>query len=113
MSRPADTSADDLSAFVERNGDGSASLNLLVNDVHCARCIATIERAMRAEAGVVEARVNLTARRLRLSWREGVTDPGALVGRLARLGYPALPYSPAALSGAGRREEAVLLRALA
>ncbi len=105
--------ADDLSVFVERNGDGRASLDLLVNDVHCAQCIAAIERAMHAEPGVVEARVNLTARRLRLSWREGAAEPGALVERLARLGYPAVPCSPAVRSGAGRREEAALLRPLA
>ena len=105
--------ADDLSAFVERDRDGTASLNLLVNDVHCAHCIATIESAMRAEPGVVDARVNLTARRLRLAWRDGAADPGALVGRLDRLGYPAVPYSPAALSGAGRGHRAGLLRALA
>ncbi len=116
MSAPAGAPAvraDDLSAFVERDGDGTASLNLLVNDVHCAHCIAAIESAMRAEPGVVDARVNLTARRLRLAWRDGAADPGALVERLDRLGYPAVPYSPAALSGAGRREEAILLRALA
>ena len=112
MSAPA-APVDDLSAFIERDGNGMASLNLLVNDVHCAHCIATIESAMRAEPGIVDARVNLTARRLRLAWRDGAADPGALVGRLDRLGYPAVPYSPAALSGAGRQEEAVLLRALA
>ena len=107
------TVADDLSAFVERGGDGTASLNLLVNDVHCAQCIATIERAMQAEPGVLDARVNLTTRRLHLRWRDGCADPGALTGRLDGLGYPAVPYSPAALAGAGRRDEAVLLRALA
>lgn len=105
--------SDDLSAFVEWGGDGTASLNLLVNDVHCAHCIATIESAMRAERGVLDARVNLTTRRLFLRWNDGDADPGTLVGRLERLGYPAVPYSPAALSGAGRQEQAVLLRALA
>ena len=109
----AATGSDDLSAFVERGGDGTASLNLLVNDVHCAHCIATIENAMRAERGVLDARVNLTTRRLFLRWSDGDADPGTLVGRLDGLGYPAVPYSPAALSGAGRREQAALLRALA
>ena len=104
---------DDLSAFVERGGDGTASLSLLVNDVHCAQCIATVERAMRAEPGVLDARVNLAARRLRLRWRDGVADPGSLVERLDRLGYPAVPYSPATLSGADREEQTALLRALA
>ena len=109
----APAGADDLSAFVERDGDGTASLNLLVNDVHCAQCIATIERAMRAEPGVLDARVNLTTRRVRLRWRDGAADAGALVGRLDRLGYPAVPYSPAAIPGAGRQDATALLRALA
>ena len=109
----AATGSDDLSAFVERGGDGTASLNLLVNDVHCAQCIATIERAMCAEPGVLDARVNLSSRRLHLRWRDGSADPGVLVGRLDRLGYPAMPYSPATLAGGGRRDAAVLLRALA
>lgn len=103
----------DPSAFVRRAGDGGRSLSLLVDGVHCMRCIATVEGAMRAVPGVVDARVNLGARRLALTWRDGEADPAELVSRLGELGYPATPCDPEAPARRGGGEEALLLRSLA
>ena len=102
----------DPSAYVERLPGGESSLNLLVDGVHCAHCIDSIENSMMQEPGVVGARVNLSTRRMTVSWRDGAAEPAALVRKLETLGYRPVPYDPAALDGRDRRQGALLLRCL-
>lgn len=108
-----DESAADPSAYVRRESPGTESLSLLVDGVHCAHCIKKIETALLAEPGVEAARVNLSTRRLALSWKTGEARPETLVARLEALGYPAIPFDPAVLTTRGADEEGFLLRCLA
>src|SRR5207302_6256707 len=62
---------------------------------------------------VIEARVNLTSRRLRLRWRGAVAEGTALVELVQRLGYRVAPFNPAMLAGGASATEKALLRALA
>lgn len=103
----------DPSAYVQHQEDGIETLNLLVDGVHCGHCIKTVETAMRNEPGVVDARVNLSTRRMTVSWTENTTKPGDLIARLDSLGYPAVPFDPIALRGQRADEQAFLLRCLA
>jgi len=103
----------DPSAFVQHGAGGIETLNLLVDGVHCGHCIKTVESAMRGEPGVVDARVNLSTRRMTLSWAANAVQPGDLIARLDALGYPAVPFDPAALRGHQADEQAFLLRCLA
>ena len=43
-------------------------LNLMVASVHCAGCIRKIEGALHKTPGVINARVNLSTRRLVVDW---------------------------------------------
>jgi Cu2+-exporting ATPase len=108
-----DIAATEPSAYVSHLGDGTATMALLVNDVHCANCIRKIEGAMGAEPGVVEARVNLSTRRMTVRWREGEARAGRLIERIEGLGFHPVPYDPETLTGARRADESLLLRSLA
>ncbi len=66
--------------------------------VHCATCMATVERGMAAMPGVAAARVNLTLKRVRIQ-HDGTLSPEDLAARLGQLGYEALPLDLVALSG--------------
>ena len=103
----------DPTAYVQHEHGGIETLNLLVDGVHCGHCIKTVETAMHSQPGVVDARVNLSTRRMRLSWKANEARPGDLIARLGALGYPAIPFDPAALRGQRADEEAFLLRCLA
>ncbi len=105
--------SEDYSAFVTRSSPGEDSLNLLINDVHCAGCIATVERAMQAMPGVIMARVNLSTRRLALRWRAGEGNPADIINRLEALGYPAIPCNSGLIAKTPRSDEQFLLRSLA
>lgn len=69
-------------------GDGLRQLDLSVPAVHCGLCIKTIEDGLSKVAGVAYVRVNLTARRVSVRWKDGETPPD-VIDPLRRLGYEA------------------------
>src|ERR1700752_5096567 len=82
----------DFSHYLKRTDTGLLHLDLAVEGISCAGCMAKIERNLANIPDVTSARVNLTDRRLALEWREGAIDPAIFVNRLAELGYKAYPF---------------------
>ena len=66
---------------------------LVVPGMHCAGCMAKVERGLAALAGVHAARVNLTARQVAVS-HDPALSPPVLIEALAAIGFPAQPRSP-------------------
>ena len=110
--RPPEDSAEDAAVFAVASEDGTASLSLLVDGLHCAACVWLIEQALQHDPAVVSARVNLTSRRLALRWQGGAEGAVPLVRLVQRLGYRVVPFDPASAASASE-EEKTLLRALA
>lgn len=91
-------------------GDGMLQTDLSVPQAHCAGCIGTMEGELGRLEGVVSARVNLTARRVAVKWRQdGAVPP--LIETLRRAGYEATLAEPE--NGRGDPEMGRLLRATA
>jgi Cu2+-exporting ATPase len=111
--RPEAEPAPDPAAFVRREADGTATLDLLLEGLSCAACVWLIETALKRDPDVVEARVNLGSRRLRLRWTGAPAAATRLVAAVQRLGYRVAPFDPAALGSLAQRRESELLRALA
>lgn len=63
---------------------------LVVPGMHCAGCMAKVERSLHAVAGVSEARVNLTARQVRVAHDPAVTMP-QLMDALTSVGFASQP----------------------
>ena len=85
----------DLSHYLKSAGSGLLHLDLAVDGINCAGCMAKIERNLAKIPDVTSARVNLTDRRLALEWKEGSINPAMFVERLAELGYTAYPFERA------------------
>jgi Cu2+-exporting ATPase len=85
----------DFSHYLKNAGAGVLHLDLAVEGINCAGCMAKIERNLSKIPDVTSARVNLTDRRLALEWKAGAIDPTTFVDRLAELGYKAYPFEPA------------------
>ena len=100
-------------SYVRENENGQCVLHLMVGGLHCAACVWLIENVLTRSQGVVSARLNMTTRRLVVTWRSGETEADDLVSRIAALGYRLAPYDPALLElETGKRQNA-MLRAMA
>jgi Cu2+-exporting ATPase len=102
----------DFSHYVKDAGPGLQHIDLAVEGVHCAGCMAKIERGLSAIPDVTLARVNLTDRRVALEWKEGTLDPGRFIDRLAELGYKAYPYETESAEASEVEQSRFLLRCL-
>lgn len=103
----------DYARHAHATEDGTCTLHLMVEGLHCAACVWLIESVLAAQPGVVSARVNMTTRRLVLAWRGGAEAADRLVAPVGRLGYRLMPFDPRLLDAESRRRERELLRAMA
>jgi Cu2+-exporting ATPase len=101
----------DLSHFVRHGDGGAARIDLAVDGITCAGCMAAIERGISALPQVKSARVNLTNRRLAVEW-SGSLEPARIIERLSDLGYRAYPFETSRAEDDERREANFLLRCL-
>ncbi|MFZ5738878.1 MAG: heavy metal translocating P-type ATPase [Pseudomonadota bacterium] len=103
----------DFSHYVKDVDGRIAHLDLAVEGVHCASCMAKIERGLQSIPDVTLARVNLTDRRLAVEWNKGsALEPGQFIDRLAELGYKAYPYEPVRAEVEEAERSKYLLRCL-
>ncbi len=87
------------------------TIHLLVEGIHCAACVWLIENALRRQAGVLNAEVNLTAKRLKLHWDNSQVPLSQLLQALADIGYAAVPFDPETAEGAlAKRHRSLLYR---
>jgi len=108
---PASTT-DPYAAFVTEDNDGTRTLRAFVRNIVCAACVQRIERVLTKMPGVLDARVNMTTRRVQVRWRPDETDSEALLARLEQVGYPAVPLLEDRQSEEARAEKR-LLRSMA
>src|SRR4051794_31022904 len=102
----------DFSHYVRDLGAGLAHIDLAVEGVSCAGCMAKIERGLSSIPDVTLARVNLTDRRVALEWKQGALDPARFVDRLAELGYKAYPFERPGAETKEAEQSRLLLRCL-
>tara|TARA_R110000787_G_scaffold10415_7_gene35360 strand:- start:4243 stop:6540 length:2298 start_codon:yes stop_codon:yes gene_type:complete len=105
--------AADPSAFVRIDDDGLAHLDLWVENLSCAACINLIETTLLGRPGVTKARVNLSTRRLAITWHPDVVNGMSLVRLVTQLGYPVAPFDPTEVARSEDNEHKRLLSALA
>lgn len=103
------TAAEEIRLASRDLGEGLFQADLSVPGVHCAGCIRKVESGLVRFPGVDHARVNLSTKRVSVTWR-GPQAPD-LLGALDRLGFPGHLTEPEA--GEKDPELARLVRALA
>ncbi len=111
--RPEPNEGWDLARYVTTHQDGSNELILAVDGLQCGACIWLIESVLAREPGLERGRVNMTTRRLSLSWHGAPAQGEQFVQAVERLGYRLVPFDPAALRAARDETGRALLRALA
>ena len=91
----------------ERAGDGRrvGRSHLRLAGLWCAGCAGTIERALQAEPGVLEANASYAAQRATVVWDPAATRVSSLLATIRRAGYDAAPDAAASARALRQAEE--------
>lgn len=100
-------------SFVATEADGTHSLNMLVDGMHCPSCVAVIEGALKKQDAVMTARLNLSSKRLRVAWKGKVDLADTWMSLVNGMGYRAVPFDIATAETSEKKEEKLLLRCMA
>jgi Cu+-exporting ATPase len=73
------------------DGDAPASVELLVEGMHCGSCVALVEETLQEQAGVRSATVDLDSARAVVGFDPTLIDVDALTAAVAEAGYAATP----------------------
>jgi Cu2+-exporting ATPase len=111
--KPDQVARPDLARHVVAADDGNWQLTLAVDGLQCGACVWLIEQVLAREPAVLQGRVNMTTRRLRLVWRGDAAEAERLVALVETLGYRLVPFEREALAAARDATGRSLLRALA
>jgi Cu2+-exporting ATPase len=103
----------DTALYETENPDGTRELHLMVDGLQCAACVWLIEQVLARQPGIIEARVNMTTRRLRLRWNPAETGAQRLTGAVTTLGYRLAPFDARRIAETMDREDRALLKAMA
>lgn len=107
----------DVSEFIRNEKDGSFSLSLMIQGLHCAACVWLIESVLQRQENVVSARVNLSKKILFLRWKgeeENAAESGKkLIHLLFEIGYKLLPFDEEILKNSEKKYNDSILLALA
>ncbi len=94
--------------FVDGLGD-IREIHLLVEGIHCAACVWLIERRLAMVDGVMDAYVNLSAKKLKVKWDNRKIKLSRILQILGQIGYAAVPYDPEAAEGQIKKANRQLL----
>jgi Cu2+-exporting ATPase len=111
--RPETVARWDLGRHIETLPDGTLTLTLALDGLQCGACVWLIEQVLAREPGLLQGRVNMTTRRLRLAWHGAAGEAERFVAAVERLGYRLVPFDAAAIAAADDRTGRALLRAMA
>ncbi|MDH5301724.1 MAG: heavy metal translocating P-type ATPase [Gammaproteobacteria bacterium] len=104
---------DDVQAeFVDSLGR-NRHIHLLVEGIHCAACVWLIERTLASVPGIIQARVNLSARRVLVEWDNDAIHLSKIMAKLASIGYTAAPYQPEMAEASSKKQHRALLLRMA
>ncbi|MFJ3486321.1 heavy metal translocating P-type ATPase [Pseudomonas sp. NPDC090202] len=82
----------DVQAGFVRHDQQQAETTLLIEGISCAACGWLIERHLRTQPAVVEARLNLSNHRLHLRWDDRQLPLSQVLNELRGIGYAAHPW---------------------
>jgi P-type Cu2+ transporter len=103
----------DYNDFIIENNLCHYQMSMLIDGLHCAACVWLIESILIKQENVEYARINMSTKRLTLTWRDNREYGNDLVKLIHKLGYKLTPYDPKLIDEENIKKEKYLLKAIA
>lgn len=78
--------------FVTIDSEGLSQVSLVIEGIHCAACVWLNEKALHKMNGVIEANINYTNNKARITWDANALKLSAIIDMIRAIGYNAFPY---------------------
>lgn len=111
--KPEVSEVPDISEFIFEEKDGTNSISLMIQGMHCAACVWLIESILKKQKDVVAARINLSKKTLFLRFTGNKKTGNDLVKLIHDIGYKLLPFDEEILNSSDKKYNDSILRALA
>ena len=103
----------DILEFVSTHPNNEFQIDLMVRGLHCGACIWLIENLLKKQNNVIEARINLTQKTLRIKWNGEKKYGNDLIKLIAKIGYKLFPADQEILRKIEERFDNKIFKALA
>ena len=91
--------------YVKSVDDNLTEVEFFLEGVHCAACVWLVEKLPRVAAGVIEARLNMRRKLVRITWNPDFITLSRIAHSLDSLGYPPHPARDARSRELRKRED--------
>jgi P-type Cu2+ transporter len=93
--------------------DPHYKIHMIVDGIHCGSCVWLIENTLKKQKNVLNARINLSTKRLTIEWLGSKDYINLLVDMIFKLGYKSIPFTPDESEKESISQEHVLLKCIA
>jgi len=81
-----------INSFVTTTNEGFKQIDLIIEGIHCAACVWLNEKILYETNGIVEANINFTTNKARITWDEDELKLSDIILRIRSIGYNAYAY---------------------
>lgn len=78
--------------FVTTTKEDLSQVSLVIEGIHCAACVWLNEKALHKMDGVIEAHINYTNNKARITWNPEIVKLSSIIDMIRAIGYNAFPY---------------------
>ncbi len=81
----------DILEFISINSNNEFQIDLMIQGLHCGACVWLIENLLKKQDNVIDARINLSQKTLRIKWLKNKEIGNDLIKLISQIGYKLLP----------------------
>ena len=111
--KPDLTNELDISELISIDPNGEFQIDLMIQGLHCGACIWLIETLLKKQQNVIDGRINLTQKTLRIKWRGDKKYGNDLIKLITQIGYKLFPADQEILNKIEEKFDNEIFKALA
>ena len=103
----------DILEFISINSNNEFQIDLMIQGLHCGACVWLIENLLKKQNNVIDARINLSQKTLRIKWLKNKEIGNDLIKLISQIGYKLLPADQEVLNKIEAKFDNTIFKSLA